>query len=143
MQATQQRPEERRIVAIPINFDSVGVMLRQPACHVVGEQCRECRSSDARSVGFFERHKIHIGAPQLRYLLWNLLKQLVGETQNFRVRRIGAKKQERFVKADQRWGIGKSRSAQLPKQAGKCERVPWSQRRVWKLPADPDPSGVD
>ena len=55
MQAAQQRPQQRGIVAIPIDLNRLGMMLRQPTRDVVGEQRRECGSCDTGDIGLLER----------------------------------------------------------------------------------------
>ncbi len=85
------------------------------------------RSCDAGHIGFFERHKIHARAAQLRDFLRHQLQQLVGQPQHFRIRRISPIKEQRFVEADQRAGIGEARAAQVVEEvavSAACSTVP-------------------
>ena len=118
-------------------------MRRQPARDVVSEDRRERRSRDTGHIGLFERREIYARAAQLRNLLRNQLEQLVGEPQHLGIRRISAIEQQRLVEANQRLLRPGSARGQVVEASAEVPCVRLCQMRVWKLPGDPDPSGVD
>jgi hypothetical protein len=95
------------------------MILRQPARDVIGKERRECCTRDAGHIRLLECNQIRARAAKLSNFLRYLGQQFIGEMQYFRIRRVGAKKQQRLVKTDERAGVGEWCSAPLPQQTGK------------------------